>query len=155
MPGKVVEAEFTHLIQGGAGRGNDFLGVLNKTCQEQGVPVTFTGAPRPAAGGVALKAPIGNGLQLETFAKDQGPHLQVGWEVATTLVGGNVLGGIGMFGEINRFRTRGQNNANKMRDVEATWQMFRDFAFMPVVQQLSDALAQQRGRGSTNGFLGA
>jgi hypothetical protein len=155
MAGKEVEDEFTKMVPGAAGRGPKFLVVVAQTCADKGIALQFEPAARGNAGGTAIKAPLGSGLNLEVFAKDQGPHLQVGWEIATVLVGGAFLGKRGLFAEINTVRTWGQRNPDKMRDAQGMFEMFRDYVFLETLQQLADAVAAERPGQGRNGFLGA
>jgi hypothetical protein len=59
-----------------------------------------------------------------------------------------------MFGEINARRMKAAGNSNNQRNLSGILQAFNGMVYMPVVQQLSDAIKAEQGQ-RQNGFLGA
>jgi hypothetical protein len=106
---------------------------------------------------VVLRAPIkagrGNVLDLEVFADPQGNSLHVGWQATREELGGP-LSNIGMFADMNNSRTRNANKAGNQRALSGILQAFDSLVFLPVVQQLSDAIRIEQ-KPQQNGFLGA
>jgi hypothetical protein len=107
---------------------------------------------------VVLRGPVnagkGNTLELEVFADVMARNLHVGYQLSRPVAGGNALGHIGMFGEINAMARRGAGKAANVRAQSGIMQAFHGMVFLPVCQQLIDAV-QQSQRPSQNGFLGA
>jgi hypothetical protein len=155
---KELEDKFDTVVPGAAGRGGQFLGVLQKRCQQEGLGINLRLAERPrrTGGGVILKADVkasrDNVFELEVFADDMGSSLHVGWEVRRTYVGGSVLGNVGMFGAVNAGIERRANKVGSQRAQSGLMQAFHLTVFMPVAQQLVDAVQVRQGQ---NGFLGA
>ena len=159
MATKHVEDEFDVVVRGGSGRAAQFLGVIQKMCQEEGLDVNLQPAKRSFRDStVVLRGPLkvgrGNQLEMEVFADPQGTGLHVGWQATRATAGGSVLGNVGLLGEINAMRTRNAGKAGAVRAQSGILQAFNNMVFLPVVQQLTVAIQAERGP-SQNGFLGA
>lgn len=150
-----VEDQFSHIVPGAAGKAQQFLGIVRDRCNQLQFGLTLEAAQRGHrdGGGTCLKGNLGNGEAIEIFAEPMGPSLHIGYQLTNNMVGGQ-LAGIGMFGDINRARARKQAKASNVRDVQGKINGFQQMVLLPVIQELTDAIAQQQGRPAGNGFLG-
>jgi hypothetical protein len=155
MP-KDVEDQFSHIVVGAADRAQQFLGVVQQRCDEMQIGLQLEAFQRSArsGGGMALRGNLKYGQGIEVFAQPMGPSLQVGYQLTTHQAGG-ALAGIGLFGEINTRRAKMQSKTGNVREVAGMVQAFNQLVLGPVIQELTDAVAQQRGAPNRNGFLGA
>lgn len=151
-----VEDQFSHIVQGAADKAQQFLSIVRERCGQAQIGLDLEAFQRSNrdGGGMALKGDLKYGQGIEVFAQAMGPSLQVGYQVTTHQVGG-ALAGIGMFGDINARRMKKQAKGTNVREVEGKIQAFNQIVFGPVIQELTDAVAQQQGRPAGNGFLGA
>lgn len=155
MPTDVAD-QFSHIIVGAAGKKEAFLGVVQQRCNEMGIGLQLAASQRSKrdGGGVALKGDLKHGQGIEVFAEPIGPSLQVGYQLTTHEVGG-MFADMGRFGQINAKRNQKQNKPNNVREVQGLVQAFQQMVMGPVIQELTDAIAQQSGSPTRNGFLGA
>ena len=99
-----------------------------------------------------IRAGRNNELQLEVFADPQGNSLHVGWQALRAIAGGQALGGIGLFGEINGRRMKAAGKSDNQRALSGILQAFNGMVYMPVVQQLTDAIRASRDSGRTGSW---
>lgn len=153
---KDVEDQFSHIIVGAADKAQQFLKIVQERCTEAQIGLTLVAHQRAGrdGGGTALKGDLKYGQGIEVFAQPIGPSLQVGYQLTTNQVGG-VFRDMGMLGTFNAKRSRQQAKGSNVREVQGKVQAFDQIVLGPVIQELTDALAQQRGGSTGNGFLGA
>ena len=154
-----VEDQYDQIIPGAADKAGAFLGVIQKTCSEQGLGITLMPEKRSLRdSSTVLKGAVpagkGNRLELEVFADVMARNLHVGYQLLRPMAGGSLLGNRGMMGEINAINRRNANKAGAVRAQSAIMQAFHGLVFLPVIQQLIDAV-QQSQQPARNGFLGA
>ena len=156
---KEIEEQVDHVIPRAGERAAQFLGVIQKTCVEEGLELDLQPTKRSWRDeSIVLRGTIragrNNELQLEVFADPQGNSLHVGWQALRAIAGGQALGGIGLFGEINgrRMKAAGQvgQPARPQRDPPG---LQRDglHARGPAADRCHPGEQGQR----QNGFLGA
>jgi hypothetical protein len=157
--GKELEDQYDQIIPGAAGKAGAFLGVLQKRCEEQGLGINL----QPTKRGFrdqsvvlrgAIKAGRGNTLELEVFADAMGNNLHVGYQLSRPVAGGSALSNVGIFGEMNAMARRGAGNAGNVRAQSGMMQAFHGMVFLPVLEQLTEAVQQSQSP-PKNGFLGA
>jgi hypothetical protein len=156
---KEIEDNADHVIPRAAERAAQFLGVVQQTCQDEGLGIDLQPARRGRRDdSMVLRAAVpagrGNNVEIEVFADPQGQSLHVGWIAYREVVGGTMLGGRGLMGDINRARQRNAGKLDNQRALAGSLSAFNSCVFMPVVQQLVDAVQAERGQ-RANGFLGA
>ncbi len=158
--GAELEDQYDQIIPGAGDKAGAFLGVLKKTCEAQGLGITLQPAKRSMRDATVvlrgnLPAGKGNALQIEIFADQMGTNnLHVGYQVLRPVVGGGALSNVGLFREMNYATQRNAGKAGNVRAQSAITQAFHGMVFLPVVQQLIDAV-QVSQRPAQNGFLGA
>jgi hypothetical protein len=153
-----VDDQFSHIVPGGADRGEQFLRIVRDRCNEMNIGLTLSAAKRGRrdGGGTCLKGDLGAGRGIEVFADPMGPGLHVGFQLTNAVAGGNALSGVGIFGDINKVRSMRQNRGGHIRAVEGKINGFQQLVLAPVIQELTEAIAIQQGtRQAGNGFLGA
>jgi hypothetical protein len=156
---KDVEEQNDHVIANAASRANQFLGVIQKTCEDEGLGIILKPTKRSMRDATIVlrgKVPAGRGndVELEVFADPQGKALHVGWQATRPVIGGKTLGSIGMFGEMNALARRKANNASNVRALSGALGAFNSMVYEPVVEQLIEAIRAEQGP-AKNGFLGA
>jgi hypothetical protein len=156
---KEIEEQVDHVIPRASERAAQFLGVIQKTCVEEGLELDLQPTKRGWRDETivlrgTIRAGRNNELQLEVFADPQGNSLHVGWQALRAIAGGQALGGIGLFGEINGRRMKAAGKSDNQRALSGILQAFNGMVYMPVVQQLTEAIRAEQGQ-RQNGFLGA
>lgn len=146
------------VIPRAAGRSAAFLGVIQKTCRDEGLELNLQPAKRGWRDDtIVLRAPIkagkGNSLELEVFADPQGNALHVGWQANRETIGGP-LANIGIFADANNRNIRNAGKAGNQRALSGILQSFNMMIFQPVVQQLMDAVRAEQAP-KQNGFMDA
>ena len=159
--GAELEDQYDQIIPGAGDKAGAFLGVLKKTCEEQGLGIVLQPAKRSIRdASVVLRGNLpagkGNALQIEIFADRMGTshNLHVGYQVLRPVVGGGALSSVGIFRELNYATQRNAGKAGNVRAQSAITQAFHGMVFLPVVQQLIEAV-QQSQRPAQHGFLGS
>lgn len=150
-----VDDQFSHIVPGAAAKADQFLRVVRDRCNNMQIGLTLEAAQRSRrdGGGQCLKGDLGSGQGIEVFADPMGPGLHVGFQLTNAVVGGP-LAGVGVFGDINRRNARRQNKSGNVRAVTGKLNGFQQLVLGPVIQELTDAVAQQQ-QPAANGFLGA
>lgn len=156
---KEIEEQVDNVIPRAAARAAQFLGVIQKTCEEEGLDLDLQPTRRSRRDdSIVLRGTIragrNNELELEVFADAQGTALHVGWQALRAIAGGQMLGNVGMFSDINARRSKAAAKSDNQRALSGILQAFNGMVYMPVVQQLSDAIRAEQGQ-RQNGFLGA
>ena len=156
---KETEASNDLVIPRAAGKASQFLGVIQKACQEEQLGINLLPTKRSFRDSTvvlrsSLKAGRGNALELEVFADPQGHALHIGWQANRVTIGGDVLGNRGLLGEMNAMSRAGANRAGNQRALSGILQAFDGLVFQPVAEQLMDAVRAEQGP-KQNGFLGA
>ena len=150
-----VDGQYSHVVPGGAEKADQFLSVVRDRCNQMQIGFVLEAAQRSRreGGGNCLKGKLGNGQFIEVFADPMGPGLHVGYQVVNQVAGGQLLGNVGSFRELNNSRARRQNKSGHVRQVQGMINGFEQLVLGPVIQELTDAV--QQGRPAGNGFLGA
>lgn len=154
-----VEDQFTQLVPRAAGRAAQFLGVLKQANDTEGLGIPLAATNRSFRDkSVVLRGKVpagkGNAVELEVFADPQGSALHVGWQVQRNVVGG-ALSGIGMMQEFNFQNIKNSGKASNVRQLTGAMTAFQDLVFLPVLQQLVEAVEAENAGPRPNGFLGA
>jgi hypothetical protein len=81
-------------------------------------------------------------------------NLHVGYQVMRPVVGGRALSNVGIFRDMNNSMQRNANKGGNVRAQSGITQAFHGMVFLPVVQQLIEAV-QASQRPAKNGFMGS
>lgn len=159
-----VETDFSQVLPGAADKGNQFLSVLQQRCAAEGIGVNLAPAkPSRREERIVLRGDLqirasgmkgkGRPMTLEVFADPVGSSLSVGWQLLKD-DGGGLFARTGMGQEMQWALDRGDNSPDKNRQVNAILGAFQQSVFLPVLQQLADAIQRQQGQGQA-GFFSA
>ncbi len=153
------EDGFEQIVPGAADMSGKFLGVLQRRCKQEGLDLELHVHEARRSKRLTLRAPIlmkrSRPLELEVFADPVGNALQVGWllsrQVAHPLMeamSDNISGGQAVM-DIMESSMSIQNDLNRLLNA------FHELVFIPVLNQLVDAVQRTRGLESGgSGFLG-
>ena len=153
-----IDQNFDQVVPAAADRGRQFLGVLQKRCQSEGIGIELV-ATRPdrKKDRVILVADVpvrGRPRRLEVFADPMGNALHVGWQTTVELASG-LIANTRFVRELQAGIDRVDTSSENVRALSGILQAFHAVVFMPVLQQLADAVERSRATQNQGGFFGA
>ena len=151
-----IDDSFDQLIPNAADRAGQFLGVLQKRCRAEGIGIDLVPTkPERRTDRVILVGNLSAGVRarhLEVFADPMGRALRVGWQT-TVEVNTGLLANSTFVRYIEADIDRKDANAKHVHRLSGILQAFHELVFLPVLQQLADAIETAYGR-SQGGFFG-
>jgi hypothetical protein len=153
-----IDEGFDQLIPYAADRAGQFLGVLQKRCQAEsiGIDLVPTKSQRKKDRVILVgSVPAGaRPRRLEVFADPTGRALHVGWQT-TVEVNAGLLANTAFFQNLEVGMDRLDAKSENVNRLSGVLRGFQELVFLPVLQQLADAMEKVRARQSQSGFFGA
>jgi hypothetical protein len=158
MISRSIDENFDQLIPNAADRAGQFLGVLQKRCQAEGIGVDLVPTkPERKKDRVILVGSVPAGARprrLEVFADPTGRALHVGWQT-TVQVNTGVLAGTTFVRHLEAGIDQIDAKSEHVNRLSGILRAFHEMVFLPVLQQLADATERAHRAQSQSGFFGA
>jgi hypothetical protein len=158
MISRSIDENFDQLIPDAADRAGQFLGVLQKRCQAEGIGVDLVpNKPERKKDRVILVGSVPAGARprrLEVFADPTGRALHVGWQT-TVQVNTGMLAGTTFVRHLEAGIDQIDAKAEHVTRLSGILRAFHELVFLPVLQQLADATERAHTAQSQSGFFGA
>lgn len=149
--------EFSYFVPEASSHAHTFLRTVVQRTAKSGLPLAFS-ARQDGKGRTTIEAGFqaghgfkkGSKLKLTVYADPIGAALQVGWDLRTQ---GDAAGAT-LLGVITAQTGNFDQHPDIQREVAGIMQAFQQMAFLPVLEQLVEAVGGSVG-GTGSGFLGA
>ena len=140
---RAIDEKFNQLIPEAADRAGQFLGVLQKRCQAEGIGIDLLPTkPKRNNHRVILVGSVPAGArprQLEVFADPIGRALHLGWQTTVELTAGP-LSNTTFFRQLEAGIDRLDTGSEQVNRLNGVLRAFHELVFLPVLQQLVDAV---------------
>lgn len=153
MAQQFIETDFQEQIPYAGEYGEQFLGVVAERCNSAGIGLELRPAKRKD-GAIVLRGNIkiqasrwqgsGRPISLEVFADRTGSLLDVGWQLKSEDSVSGLLSHTGLGHDLNRALDRGDNNPDRVRQVNRIVGAFHKAVFVPTLNQLAEAMERQQ-----------
>jgi hypothetical protein len=159
--GQQLTEQFDQIIPNAASKAEQFLGVIQKTTVDSGIPLSFVAEKARKTGRVCLVGTIQVGstfrktrpMKMEVYADAMGNSLQVGWQLSKAQ-----LSGFAATFDSNVAAAAWQDlrdmHPDNIRQVNGILSAFHETVFLPVMGFLVDAVGRPSDPQS-GGFLNA